>query len=326
MSAIFFLEKSFNGDNRIFNVGSYSKNTLRDVFQSTDIIIQSIKVDRNTILLLSSQIYPTQSGDTRIIIGPVEINDIDILNMRNINSLSLLRFRESNWGEGGYVTIFSNHNFSGKEKYLYNGEYNSNRLATRENNITGINPSDIKSLLINTNTIVILYTGDNFDNGSKSVVIKGPIMLSELSRFGIEGSIKSLKIYSEDTTPEKLQPNYINGWRSNLLQNSHSYKTELGKNYNEKFYNVNIDGINMYEPIVNNSICINKIPYKSYGSNIDSANCRFQQKKYIISSAIQPCLLNSVNIYKITIFLLLVIIIIITIIIVIIKKTTILKG
>ena len=315
MSAIFFLEKSFNGDNRIFNVGSYSKNTLRDVFQLTEITIQSIKVDRNTILLLSSQIYPTQSGETRIIIGPADINDIDSLNMRNINSLSIIRFRESNWGEGGYVTIFSNHNFSGKEKYLYNGEYNSTRLATRENNITGINPSEIKSLLINTNTIVILYTKDDFNNTAKSVVIKGPIMLAELSRFGMEGAIKSIRIYSADITPDNLQLNYNNGWNSKLIPNRGPYIADAGKNNKERFYKVNIDGINTYnlhsdksdDYDINTRINGYEKPYYS----------SFGTKKNIIAPVLHPYLSNNTNKYKIFIVLILMLILIVSIIVII---------
>jgi hypothetical protein len=332
MSAIFFLEKSFTGDNRIFNVGSYSKNTLRDVFQLTDVIIQSIKVDRNTILLLSSQIYPTQSGDTRVIIGPTDINDINSLNMKIINSLSILRFRESNWGEGGYVTIFSNHNFSGKEKYLYNGEYNSNRLATRENNIIGINPNEIKSMLINTNTIVILYTDDDFKNNTKSVVIKGPIMLAELSRFSMEGAIRSIRIYSEDITPNNLQPNYSNNWNNKLLLNRGIYTDFNGKN-NERFYNVNIDGINMYNPRIDNSYnpridnintSINRHEtqyYPSYGSNNEYNNYILPMKKNIMLPILRPYLANSKNKYKIIIILLLILTIIVSTIIIIIKSS-----
>ena len=144
MSAIFFLDTGFVGDGKIFNCGSYSKNTLRDVFEVSDLNIQSIRVDRNTIVLLSSQIYPTQSGDSRILIGPCEITNLSALNFKNINSISITRFRESNWGNGGYVTIYSNHNFIGKEKYLYNGDYTRSRLSSRENNISGINTNDIK--------------------------------------------------------------------------------------------------------------------------------------------------------------------------------------
>jgi hypothetical protein len=333
MSAIFFLEKDFNGDSRIFNVGSYSKNSLRDIFQLSDIVIQSIKVDRNTILLLSSQIYPTQSGDSRVLIGPCEISDIDTLSMRYINSISIIRFRESNWGEGGYVTIFSNHNFSGKEKYLYNGEYNSSRLTMRENNITGINPSEIKSMLININTIVILYSEDNFNENSKSIVIKGPLMLPELSRFNMEGAIKSIRIFSADVIPTNIQKNYNDGWRGDLNPTHRSYIPFTGKTNKERFYNINIDNETGYNAC-NNTTGYNTgyttgynnklgniygTPYMNYGTNMSYSTCIAPKQKNIVTYPILSYLLAGKNTYKICIILLLLLTIIVAITVLIMK-------
>lgn len=203
MSVTVYLDSNYAGESQTFGVGQYNRQDLLDESHGEfDNNITSLKVDRNTIVLLSDSSHPTGSGNKRVLIGPQNISDLSALGFNDrISSMKVNRFRESDWGANAIASIFSNYNYTGKHKNLRGGEYDAARIASREDNRGGIPDGDIRSLTVGANTVLILYDGPNFDTNMNSVYVEGPASISDLSKYSMDGKLSSIKVYSIDSPP-----------------------------------------------------------------------------------------------------------------------------
>lgn len=207
MSVSVYLDTNYSGDSRTLQGGDYDRQYLRDIsYGNFESNISSIRVDRNTLVLLSSSSSPTGSGNNRVVIGPQNISDLSTIGFDDsVNSLKIRNFRESDWGTGAAVSIFNNYNYTGQYKNLRGGDYNAARLAANEDNRSGI--TDIRSLTVDNNTIAILYDGDNFDGSMNSVYIEGPAQVDDLSKYNLDNKLSSIRVYSTDSVPSNLPKN-----------------------------------------------------------------------------------------------------------------------
>lgn len=209
MSAITYLDVNYTGDSHTFNSGNYDRSYLRDIpYGNFEGGISSIKIDRNTIVLLSNNSSPTGSGNNRVLIGPQNIADLSTIGFNDkINSIKVKRFRETNWGAGATASIFSNYNFTGNYKNLHAGDYDATRIASKENNHSGIADGDVRSLTVGSSTVAILYDGPNFETADNSVYIEGPAQVGDLAKYNLDGKLSSIKIFSIDDIPPNLPEN-----------------------------------------------------------------------------------------------------------------------
>jgi hypothetical protein len=209
MSVIAYEDINYTGASTTFSEGNYNRNHLIDINHGTfEKNISSMRISRNTILLLSSSSHPTGYGDNRVIIGPQNISNLDTILFNNkINSLKVRRFKETDWGIPTSVVVYNNYNYTGKHKNLKAGEYSSARIASKENNLYGIADGNIRSLTIASNTLVILYDGPNFENNNNAIYIEGPIDIGDLSKYYMDGKLSSIKVFSIDTPPNIVRSN-----------------------------------------------------------------------------------------------------------------------
>jgi hypothetical protein len=219
MSVVVYDDINYSGESITIEEGNYNRNYLRDIYHGNfEKNISSMRVSRNTILLLSSSSHPTGYGDNRVIIGPQNISNLNTILFDNkINSLKVRRFKETDWGVPASVVIYNNYNYTGKHKNLKAGEYSSARIAAKENNSYGITDGNIRSLTVANNTLVILYDGPNFENNNNAVYIEGPINVGDLSKYSMDGKLSSLKVFSIDKPSDNTPSDNI------MLNNTPSY-------------------------------------------------------------------------------------------------------
>lgn len=225
MSVVLYTETNFNGDSITLDPGDYTRNFLRDIYHGNfEGQTSSLRISRNTIVLLSNSSSPTGNGDNRVLIGPLDISDLSSIGFDNsTNSIKIRRYRDDNWGATGSASIFSNYNFSGNFKNLRTGEYSAARIAAKEDNRSGISDGEIRSLTIGKNTIVILYDGPNFENSMKAVYIEGPTNVPDLAPYNMDGDLSSIKVFSVDTPPS-IPNNTIVGPPSPYANPNDSYR------------------------------------------------------------------------------------------------------
>lgn len=206
MSVTAYIDTNYNGESHTFEPGEYTRQYLRSIYNDNfESSISSLRIARNMIVVISSSSTANKSGNNRVIIGPQDIPDLStILFNDQINSIKIQRFRASNWGSGAQVTVYSNYNFTGNFKNLRDGDYTAARLASEENNKSGIADGQIKSLIVGKNTIAVLYDGDSFQTDQNSVYIEGPISVNDLALYNLDGKLSSIKVYSVDSVPSNL--------------------------------------------------------------------------------------------------------------------------
>ncbi len=211
MSAIIYTDIGFGGESHVVDPGNYDRQYLRDIYHGNfETNISSIKVHRNTLVMLSTSSSPVGSGNNRVIIGPQEISDLStILFNDKTNSFKVRRFREDNWGASASASVFSNYNFSGKFKNLRAGDYSASRLAAREDDVSGLADGEVKSLTVGSNSLLILYDGPNFETDQNSVYIEGPAQVGDLSQFSFTDKVSSIRLFSVDDPPTlRNNPHY----------------------------------------------------------------------------------------------------------------------
>jgi hypothetical protein len=208
MSTTIYTGENFRGDSHTLNNGVYTASYFRDIDYARFDHPESISVDRNTIVHLSTSSHPTGFGDNRIIIGPQRISSLkDLGFVGQVSSIKVLRFRQNNWGSPARVVVYNNYNMQGFSKVLREGEYSSERIASRENNETGIRDGDIRSLIVDHGTVAILYDGENFEEHMNTIFVQGPANITSLEKYGMDGKLSSIKVFSIDEPPRNLPPN-----------------------------------------------------------------------------------------------------------------------
>lgn len=201
MSVVVYDQANFSGNSTTLDVGDYTREYFRNQIEGFDGTVTSLRVGRNTIVLLSQNSSPTGSGNNRVIIGPIELTDLSSINFSSVGSMKVQRFREDNWGGDASAAIFNNYNFTGGFKNLRAGEYDATRISSKENNRSGIADGNIKSITVGNNTILILYDGPNFETTLQAVYVEGPMEIGDLSVYNLDGKLSSIKVFSIDKAP-----------------------------------------------------------------------------------------------------------------------------
>ena len=233
MSATIYTEDNFNGESHILNIGNYNAQYFCDIdYAQFENNINSIRVDRNTIVHLSTASTATGAGDNRILIGPNSVASLGALGIRGkVKSIHIMRFRQNNWGSPARVIVYDNYNLSGRSKVLREGDYSCDRLARRENNETGFHDGDIRSLRVDAGVVAILYDGQNFEEDMNTVYVQGPAQINNLNKYGLDGQLSSIRIFAVDITPAGLPPNQQkNDIDPRLIYNWYTRQT-LGRQY-----------------------------------------------------------------------------------------------
>ena len=238
MSATIYNKENYDGDSHTLNTGSYNSTYFKNIDYANFEHPESIKVDRNTIVHLSTTSHPTGFGDNRIIIGPQNIPSLRSLGFNGkVSSVKILRFRANNWGSPAKVTVFNNYDMMGKYKILREGEYSSERIASKENNVSGIRDGDIRSLVVDKGTVAILYDGENFEEDMNTIFVQGPASIHSLDKYGMDGKLSSIKVFAIDEPPQNLPPNQQKNFYNNYgLRNNFNRKTNFAR---DDYFNQN---------------------------------------------------------------------------------------
>lgn len=228
MSVSAYLDVNYGGESHTFTDGNYNRDYLRDIYYGNfEGEISSLKIDRNTIVLLSDSSRPTGAGNNRVLIGPQTISDLTTIGFNNkANSIKVRRFREDNWGAGATACVFNNYNYSGGYKNLRAGDYDATRMTAKEDGKNGIADKEIRSITVGANTLLILYDGASFETTSNSVYIEGPANIGDLSKYNLDGQLSSIRIYSVDTPPN-LPSNPIHGPPNPRATSSNGYNSHV---------------------------------------------------------------------------------------------------
>lgn len=184
-------------DTHIVNPGLYTHEYIRQIQSSNfDNNIIKVSLQRNSIALLSSGSAPSGYGDTHVIVGPTEYT---IPSGFTLRSFRVDRYRDSDWGTGAQVTAYQNQHQTGMFKTLLLGEYDSARLAQKEDGKLGVDR--VQSLGIADGTLVVLYSAD------KSLYLVGPRNINDLNSY-IE-NVTRIVVYSIDKPPAGLKDNPV---------------------------------------------------------------------------------------------------------------------
>ena len=204
MSVQIYEDVNFGGESHHLNPGNYTRTNIQNIHHGNfEKNISSIRVARNTIVLLSASSH-NMGSNNRVLIGPQDVSDLGTLGFDDTtNSIIVHRFREDDWGAGTRATIFTGYNQTGSWKKLSAGEYDATRIASRENNQTGIQDGEIRSIIVEPNTIAVLYDGPSFENTQNAIFIMGPKHV-ELSRYSMDGVVSSIKVFAVDDPPSNL--------------------------------------------------------------------------------------------------------------------------
>lgn len=201
MSGITIYEDvNYGGESFILTPGSWSRTDLLNVgYGQFHDNISSIRIPRNMVVLITKSMGPSSGNSRRVLLGPRNIPDLSVLGLNDsINYLSISRIRDSNYGQEGRATLYSNYSFTGLTKTLHEGEYNKARIQSREANQSGL--SQVLSIDVDSNTLVILYDNDNFDDNGEAVYIIGPQRIN-LDAIDMSDKMESLKVLSLDGNP-----------------------------------------------------------------------------------------------------------------------------
>ena len=203
MSVTVYKEKNFQGVFYRLKEGYYSGKELIGCqnqsyhCEDLDNAINSIRIDKNTIVALSSN-YSIRADKSRVYIGPLEISDLKDMS-DTISSIYIVSFQDYDSSiipQDIGVTLFSDYNFNGKYSILHQGDYSKSRLASEE---VKFNPDNLMSLIVENGVIVILYKEDNFQQSSDAYMIAGPRKINNLDNIGM--NVKSIRVlYSQQLT------------------------------------------------------------------------------------------------------------------------------
>jgi len=207
MSVTVYKEKNFQGIFYRLKEGYYSGKDLIGCqnqsyhCEDLDNAINSIRIDKNTIVALSSN-YSMRADKSRVYIGPLEIPDLKDMS-DTISSIYIVSFQDYNSSiipQDTGVTIFADYNFNGKHSTLHQGDYSKIRLLSEE---VKFNPDNLMSLIVENGVVVILYKEDNFQSSSDAYMIAGPRQINNLDNIGM--NVKSIKVlYSQQLISSDL--------------------------------------------------------------------------------------------------------------------------
>jgi hypothetical protein len=237
MSVTVYKEKNFQGVFYRLKEGYYSGKELIGCqnqsyhCEDLDNAINSIRIDKNTIVALSSN-YSIRADKSRVYIGPLEISDLKDMS-DTISSIYIVSFQDYNSSiipQDTGVTLFSDYNFNGKRSILHQGDYSKSRLASEE---VKFNPDNLMSLIIENGVIVILYKEDNFQQSSDAYMIAGPRQINNLDNIGM--NVKSIRVlYSQQLTSFNKITNEID---SSFVKSNDSINVKSNDSINVKSNN-----------------------------------------------------------------------------------------
>lgn len=195
--------------------------------EDLDNLINSIRVDANTVVCIADNHVMTASGGSRILIGPIEIPDLSVLGMDNrISSILITSFRAFDSATSvptRGVIITDGYNMTGRRAELRRGDYTLQRLSSEEVKFSG---NRVLSLNVATGVIVIIYAGLNFDNNLNAQMIIGPKVIEDINTIGMLDGVNSIRVLYGDPfdIPNRPKLNYGQyfGKKSNNLQVNNS--------------------------------------------------------------------------------------------------------
>jgi len=206
MAVTIYKDVGFNGIYAHMEPGLYSGQQIRgynnqSAYESGEFLdneINSIRVKSGSIAIINAG-YSQSATDGRVLIGPKDISDLSSIGMSNkISSIQIINYRkyDSSRVRHGNVFLYSDYNLGGRRAILGSGDYNKTRLQSKE--VSGFD--QIRSISVDSNMIAILYSGNNFEENSDSMVIIGPNSEGDLSRVGIIDRVNSIRVYYVDPT------------------------------------------------------------------------------------------------------------------------------
>lgn len=206
MAVTIYKDVGFNGIYAHMEPGLYSGQQIRgynnqSAYESGEFLdneINSIRVKSGSIAIINAG-YSQSATDGRVLIGPRDISDLSSIGMSNkISSIQIINYRkyDSSRVRHGNVFLYSDYNLGGRRAILGSGDYNKTRLQSKE--VSGFD--QIRSISVDSNMIAILYSGNNFEENSDSMVIIGPNSEGDLSRVGIIDRVNSIRVYYVDPT------------------------------------------------------------------------------------------------------------------------------
>jgi hypothetical protein len=215
MAVTIYKDVGFNGIYAHMEPGLYSGQQIRGYnnqspYESGEFLdneINSIRVKSGSIAIINAG-YSQSATDGRVLIGPKDISDLSSIGMSNkISSIQIVNYRkyDSSHVRHGNVFLYSDYNLGGRRAILGSGDYNKTRLQSKE--VSGFD--QIRSISVDSNMIAILYSGNNFEENSDSMVIIGPNSEGDLSRVGIIDRVNSIRVYYVD-------PNVVTSYKSGL--------------------------------------------------------------------------------------------------------------
>ena len=235
MSVTIYKDTNYNGVYAHINPGFYTGNQIRGYTNQSayeygeylDNEISSIRVQSGTIAVLYGDYSKSASSSgARTIIGPRNISDLSSIGMNDkISSIQVINYRKYDSGpvRKGNVILYSGYNQEGRRAILRRGDYNKSRLQSTEVGNWGTNA---RSMVIDSNIIAIIYSGNNFDDDKNSIAIVGPNITSDLGRLGMIDAVNSIRIYYTD-------PGIISGPSSHIgsTTGSNSYAPTIPRPY-----------------------------------------------------------------------------------------------
>jgi hypothetical protein len=190
MSCTIFKDINFKGIYSSLGAGNYAGKQLtgcqRPPYDCIPINneINSIRVEDATVVNISSDLSYSNS---RVLIGPIDIPDVASIGMTgSISYIQVVHIQNTEtYVPNVIVDLYSDYDYTGRQYHLTCGTHNKARLSGVEFNMT-MSPLSIN---VPDDTMVVLYTGTNYDSDKNSVLIVGPKKMRDLSRITINSIV-----------------------------------------------------------------------------------------------------------------------------------------
>jgi hypothetical protein len=205
MAVTVYKDTEFQGIYARLTTGFYSGRDLvgcahlSSSCEEIDNAINSIRVEANTIVSFADgHSISASNGKARVLIGPVDISDLNALGMSNrISSIRIASFRPYDWVApiDKKAIICDGYSLIGRRSELRRGDYTMARLASEEVKLTSL-----RSLSVESGVLAILYEGPNFETTMDAIMLVGPTIVEDLNTVGMLERIKSIRILYNDTS------------------------------------------------------------------------------------------------------------------------------
>ena len=150
--------------------------------------VSSIRVDDGYIAVLYGTVSESATGGARTLIGPTEVPDLGAVGMDDKTSaIKVLLYEQwkaavpRDFG----VTLYSSPYKSGSRVEIGQGDFDRARLDSPEVNLGS---NRIQSVCAGSDTIVVLYEGNNFESTMNSIVVTPGGCIEDVATAGMTDS------------------------------------------------------------------------------------------------------------------------------------------